>query len=513
MQWNKTLLRITLIVSFLGVNALILFGISSVWSYLNTGAERSERLHLDLEQEVTYAPTVKWDTAQVVGRSMEKETLSKIERDYLNSWLVKNTAFYSNNPYGVADYFTYSARAKIYDILEFNKANGNTFEQTSLEHHPQLKFYSADGTQIAFTDHNVRLYRKSFLEGKPMLSHTDTESYQVIMLLEDGFWRVRHFVKIPDAIATEKQNVLPEKTEATLIPEIKGINYYPKDTPWDTFGIKYNDSIITSDFRIIRKMGLNTVRIFIPYANFGGAEVDRAKLQKVRSLLDIALEQDLKVMVTLFDFYGNYEVADWTMTYHHAQSIVLALKDHPALLAWDLKNEPDLDFESRGKENVLAWLEELAVQIKKWDPTHPFTVGWSSPEAATNLSDKLDFVSFHYYKDVEDFLMAYKVLRDSVQPSKAVVLQEYGISSYGGIWNVFRGSEDKQASYYNLMQSLLQQESVPYLFWTLYDFEEVPTSVVGRLPWRRQPQKYFGCFDNEGKEKKSYELLRNTAKK
>ena len=513
MQWNKILLRIALIVSFFGVNAIILFGVSSVLSYLNTGANRSDRLHLDLEQELTYSPAIKWNTFQVAGRSMEKETLAKIERDYLNSWMVKNSAFSSNDPYGVADYFTDSARTKIYDILEFNKANGNTFEQTSLEHHPQLKFYSTDGTQIAFIDHSVRLYRKSFLDGKPMLSHTQTASYKVMMLLEDGFWRVRHFVKIPDAITYEKQNVLPIQTDTMHIPKIRGINYYPKDTPWDTFGKKYDDSTIRSDFKLIHKMGLNTVRIFIPYTDFGGAQVDQDKLQNIRSLLDIASEQNLKIMITLFDFYGNYEVADWTLTYYHAQTIVSALKDHSAVLGWDLKNEPDLDFESRGKENVLTWLEELAVQIKKWDPTHPITVGWSSTQAATNLANKLDFVSFHYYKDVEDFLMAYNVLRDSVPASKAVVLQEYGISSYSGFWNIFRGSEDKQASYYDEMQSVLHQESVPFLFWTLYDFEDVPTSVVGRLPWRRQPQKYFGCFDIGGKKKKSYKLFKNTAKK
>ena len=507
MKWNKTLLRIALIVSFLAVNALLLFGISSVWSYLNTGADRSSRLHISFEQELSYTPEVIWDTTQVEGRPMEKETLSKIELDYLNGWYVKNTALSTNDPNGLADYFTDSTQTKIYNLLTFNKANGTTFDQTSLAHHPQLKFYSADGTQIMFIDYNVRLYRKSFHNGTPILEQTRTASYQVIMLLEDGFWRIRHWVEIPESDTSKSEVIPPEKTDNNSIAEIKGLNYYPKNSPWDTFGKRYNDSIVDSDFNIIKRMGLNTVRIFVPYTDFGKAEVEAIKLQNLRSLLDKASANDLKVIVTLFDFYGNYEVADWTLNHRHAKTIVKALKYHDALLAWDLKNEPDLDFDSRGKENVLAWLTELGNQIRKWDVEHSITVGWSSTEAAVHLAEEVDFVSFHYYKKLDDFLEAYQRLKKALPESKPIVLQEYGISSYGGFWKAFLGSEANQASYYETMQPLLKQENIPFIFWTLYDFEEVPTSVVGRLPWRKTPQQYYGCLDIEGREKKSFQVL------
>ena len=508
MKGNRTLLRIALIVSFLGVNALLLFGISSVWSYLNTGADRSTRLHVSLGQELRYTPEVRWDTTHVEGRPIEKETLIKIERDYLNGWYVKNTALATNDPHGLADYFTDSAQTKIYDLLTFNKANGDAFEQTSLAHHPQLKFYSADGTQVMFTDHKVRLYRNSLHNKTPILEQTRTASYEVIMLLEDGFWRVRHWIEIPENDTAESEIMPYEKTISTDIAAIKGLNYYPKNSPWDTFGKEYKDSSIAKDFQIIRRMGLNTVRIFIPYADFGKAAVDPVKLQNVRSLLDIASENNLKVMITLFDFYGNYEVADWTLNHRHAMTIVTALKDHDAVLAWDIKNEPDLDFESRGKAKVLAWLKELTSQIRKWDTKHPITVGWSNPEAASHLAEELDFVSFHYYKKSDDFLTAYQTLKNSVPASKSIVLQEYGVSSYGGFWNLFQGSEDQQAAYYTKMQPLLKQENIPYVFWTLYDFDKVPTAVVGRLPWRKKPQRYYGCLDSDGHEKASFSFYR-----
>ena len=89
------------------------------------------------------------------------------------------------------------------------------------------------------------------------------------------------------------------------------------------------------------------------------------KLDKLKLVLDTALKQNIKVVITLFDFYGNYDVLDWTLNQRHAERIVETFKDHEAILAWDIKNEPNLDFESRGKENVIAWLDFMLILIKE----------------------------------------------------------------------------------------------------------------------------------------------------
>ena len=511
MKWNKNILRVLLIGTFLAINALVLFGISSVWSYLNTGAERSTLLHIGGEKAQIYFPKVVWDTTSVEGRPIEPQTLEKVERDYLNGWYVKNASLATNNQYGIADYFTESARTKLFKILNINKEKGTTFVQTTLEHWPKLNFYSTDGTQISFLDKNVSLYKKGFIDGNPVLEYRETATFQVIMLLEDGFWRVRHFVRVITEPEVKEGPVIGvDNTEA--LSKIKGLNYYPQDSPWDTFGNRFNEKVISSDFRIIRDMGLNTVRIFIPYSDFGEARVNEDRLAKVRTLLDAADKESLKVVITLFDFYGDYSVANWTATFAHAEKLVTTLKDHPSLLAWDLKNEPDLDFGSRGKENVMAWLNELALRIKKWDGVHPITIGWSSPEAAVNMAEVVDFVSFHYYREISGFIPSYQKLRNAIPKDKTAVLQEYGRSSYSGVWNAFLNSEDKQAAYYEEFQPILEKAEIPFLFWTLYDFEGVPSSVVGKRPWRREPQRYFGCLDLAGKPKKAFYFLNNTSK-
>ena len=145
-------------------------------------------------------------------------------------------------------------------------------------------------------------------------------------------------------------------------------------------------------------------------------------------------------------------------------------------------------------------------QIKSWDKEHPVTIGWSNPEVAITLSNAVDFVSFHYYRSPENFATAYSKLKKQIT-NKPIILEEYGSTSYSGIWNFFSNSNLDQANYFEKMQTVLKSENLPYMAWTLFDFEQVPKQVIGSYPWRKQPQKYYGLIDTEGKKKKAYKTF------
>ncbi|WP_299431916.1 glycoside hydrolase family 2 TIM barrel-domain containing protein [uncultured Maribacter sp.] len=506
-QLNKTLYRIVLITTFLAINGLIISGIGAAWAFMNTGADKTSMLHLEVPMDDVYKPSLVWSSIENPGRQMEEQALGEITNDYMNAWHVRNIAYKKNDRYGIEDFYTDSARVRLYDNIDLNLKNKNWYKRTTLNHNGSLDFYTADGTMVVFKDYNVEEYQETYEGEKLLFKEKDTTSYQVMMLLEDGFWRIRHLKEIPTPKDTTK--IEPRKIQGKLkkIENIKGINYYPKDSSWDTFGKRFNDSIIKNDFKIIQRMGLNTLRIFIQYEDFGKNRVNPKKLALLKKVLDLAEETNLEVLITLFDFYGDYDVSNWTLTHRHAEQIVNAIKDHPALLAWDIKNEPDLDFESRGKERVLSWLEQMIENIKKWDKNHPVTIGWSSPEAGIELANNVDFISFHYYREPSKFTEAYNTLR-SVIPTKPKLLQEYGMSSYKGLWNFYRGADEQgQLEYYNEMQNILKQEKVPYMFWTLYDFKNVPSSVAGSLPWKSKKQHFFGCLDSLGNKKPAFKAL------
>ncbi len=512
MKHRKNTYRILLLLVFIGVNILILFGIGQLFSYLNTGADRTSILHVTSPDAKVYLPKVIWENTNNPGRPIEKQSLASIQSDYLKAWYVKNIAYKNNAPYGIDDYYTQHARINILNHISDQKEKEITIESTTLNHNLSLDFYSLDGQLAILTDNNSRQYQRIFKQDSLLLETQTIASYKVVLLLEDGFWKIRHIVK-------QSNEPLVETTKPTPISsvkngqvffentpfQIKGINYYPQATPWDMFGDHFNTTIIAKDFDIIKKAHLNSIRIFVDYDDFGKAEVIPEKLNKLEQVLDLARVKDLKVIVTLFDFYGNYDVLDWTLTHRHAEQLISRFKNHKAVLAWDIKNEPDLDFKTRNKTNVLAWLKEMATQIKTYDPNHLVTIGWSNTKVAHLLQKNVDVVSFHYYEDIDKFEKKYTDLQSKT--SKPLVLQEFGLSSNKGLWNPFGPSEKTQAEYYTTFKEMLDQQNVHYLPWTLYDFTQIPTSVVGKLPWRKHKQKHFGFIDANGSSKKAFQFF------
>lgn len=498
---NRNILRAALLLSYVAITLFLVYGVAALYSYLNTGADRSKMLHTELKKIDQYLPELTWAPLRNKGRQMDDQTLSEIENDYLDAWYVRHVAYKTNLKVGIDDYYTESARKNIFKIIKQNKLKKITIDGTTLAHHLTLDFFSEDGQLVVLTDKNVLEYKRIYSNNTFVLETYETATYKIILLLEDGFWRVRHLIR--DVVSTN-HTFNTRKIDTTLT--IKGINYYPQKTPWNMFGNQFNDTIIDHDLKIIKTAGLNTIRIFIPYEDFGKAKVSSEKLKKLKQVLDAAQIHELKVMITLFDFYGDYSVLNWTLNQKHAIEIVSKFKDHPALLAWDIKNEPDLDFDSRGEIAVTSWLKRMTVLVKSIDKKHPVTIGWSNAKSAVTLKNEVDFISFHYYKKPTGLENALKLLQEEVA-SKQVVLTEFGLSSYSGFWNLFGGSEIKQADYYKNMQQQLKEKNISFMSWTLYDFNKIPKEVVGKLPWRRNAQEHFGFINKSGKKKKSFRYI------
>ncbi len=330
---NKIILKTILLFLYVLIISVIIFLISSVYSYFNTGADRSKILHTKIKKIDQYIPKVTWLKDGNQGREMNEQTLLEIENNYLDAWYVKNIAFNTNLKIGINDYYTESARKNIYNTIAANKKQKITIEQTTLRHNPNVILFSEDGQLVVLEDKNIIEYKKIFKDNKFVFETTEVATYKIILLLEDGFWRIRHLVKESVATYDDKTTTFPVDSL-----NIKGINYYPQATPWNMFGDNFNIKIIEKDFKLIKQANLNTIRIFISYESFGKANVNEKKLNKLEQVLDSAEKNNLKVVVTLFDFYGNYNVLDWTLNHRHVDIIVSRFKNHNAILAWDVKN-------------------------------------------------------------------------------------------------------------------------------------------------------------------------------
>lgn len=500
MKSSLTIKRILLIAGFLALNAGIVYGVGQLMAYLNEGADPASIYHGASELDAPYTPKVQWMETPQPGRTMEPATQAKIQQDYLRSWYVLNRALTENNPLWLEGHYTDTQREKLSAMMAEQSDRNFHVSQITLAHQLSVDLYSEDGQLVVLTDTDVDQYVRLEQPGKAPISTRTLSTYKVVLLLEDGTWRVRHRERLE-----VKPYTMVERAAGTFPTMLEGMNYYPQDSPWDTFGETFSEAQIGNDFGIIASLELNTIRVFVDYHDFGGPYVNDAKIKKLEILMDLAHQNDIQVIVTLFDFYGDYRMGDWPQTQQHALTIVDQLKNHPALHSWDIKNEPDLDFDQRGRERVIAWLHMMVEAVQKADSTHPVTIGWSRPEVAHIHAAQVDYLSYHFYKDIENLSSAHQQLKS--QFSKPIVLQEIGSSSARRWWYPQGGSQKGQQAYYQNFFQTQKRDSIHYLSWTLYDFPEVPSRVAGRSPWRKAKQAAFGIIDIRGDKKPAYTTI------
>jgi len=204
------------------------------------------------------------------------------------------------------------------------------------------------------------------------------------MFLDSDHWRVRHWLRRPSPAGSQPPRAPPRPgfvgraEDAALVLDgrpyqMAGINYYPQATP-GTLLADYDGGLIDRDLDRIRSLGLNTIRIFVPFEQFGGPQPDPAMVERLGDLLDRAGAHDQRVIVTLFDFWTGYDLLRWPDGDRQLEVLLDRYQSHPAILAWDLKNEPDLDYKSAGRDTVDGWLAHVARLARQHDPNHLLTI-------------------------------------------------------------------------------------------------------------------------------------------
>lgn len=494
----------------LATTGAAIWGVGRAWQSLESS---------DADITSTTLATITWDSdAADTGRELEVYTRQQIADDYARAWLEWNLAYRNETTAGIPTYFSGDARAALIASVSHALESSERIYQVDTSHQLQLHLYSADGTIVSFTDAPAMVTQFVLdSSGKLVLNSFESVSYDVVMKLEDGNWRVDNWVRtaatpLPSTppAAGGNEIVAADGTRLSLDDaafDVYGINYYPRDTPWDRFWTEYDPAAIDADFtRIAGDLQLNTIRIFIPYEQFGGPNVSGDMLGRLDDLLRRARDHRLKVIVTLFDFFGaQYDPLRWPDTDRHLTGIVSRFRDNSTILAWDLKNEPDLDPTEEAIVN--AWIEHTAWYVRSLDSAHLITVGWANADSAIRASDAVDVVSFHFYKPADQLAPAITRLNAAVS-TKPLLLSEFGLPT----WNsaIFPGghTEAEQAAYYADVLSTSRENGIAgTVAWTLYDFPSIPASIGGRWPWQSEPERHLGVIRADGMQKPAADLL------
>ena len=514
----KLMIWLALLLAAAGLAWAAVRGAAGLLAYFQRGADPASALNIvpnvppDLFTKISWRP----DPPEV-GRAVEPFTRSQLQAAYQRAWLQWNLSYLKGEPYGLKTYFTGPALAAAGEAVRAAAEQRLKVEQIDTEHDLELQFYNAGGAVAAFTDHNAlvaQVIRDA--SGAVVYAGETRADYDVVMLLEDGVWHVRHWLRrdaasSPASVAPSSRPGFVVRDGARLLLDgqpfqIAGVDYYPRNTPWDKFWAGYSSAETDRDLTLVRSLGLNTVRTFIPFQQFGGPKPEPAMLDRLQDFLDRAEVNRVKVILTLFDFRTDYRPLLWPESDRHAEALLARFRDHPAVLAWDLKNEPNNDYAASGRATVDAWLAHTARVARAADPNHLITIGWLGPDAAHNLAGEVDFISFHFFAPADQLAAGYAGLRARA-PGKPIALTEFGLPTWNSIFPNGH-SEAEQARYYaDILAAARASDTAGAIAWTLYDFSYVPREVAGRMPWRTGPERQLGLVRADDSLKPAARLL------
>ncbi|MFP4437841.1 MAG: cellulase family glycosylhydrolase [Chloroflexaceae bacterium] len=223
--------------------------------------------------------------------------------------------------------------------------------------------------------------------------------------------------------------------------EVRGVNYLRPSTddpvvcprlqfgadgncPWDLPAIQ-------SDLDQLQALGVNSLRLFLNFYVFGGAQLTDPNyrmdlwLERLDMFITEANQRGIYVMPVLLAKYPQDRFApeDYTMALEqHVRPVVTHMAGKPGILAWDLFNEPDIgspvdircwDWDNadfplcfRLANERKQFIQAIHDEVKRLDPERLTTVGlafaknYFEPwEADLRLADVVDFYTFHYYDD------------------------------------------------------------------------------------------------------------------
>ena len=295
------------------------------------------------------------------------------------------------------------------------------------------------------------------------------------------------------------------------------------DWPWRT-----TVEDIEEDLAAMASAGLDSVRVDLVWAAIepSPGELDERQLDALDRLLAAAARHGLTLHPVLF-VGGEVGDAVWEPEWvagrnphrddellarqrSHAQALASRFAGNPALIAWDLSDEPPywLHKDTTTDDDARRWTQQLTAALRAAEPCHLVTIGTASQEVdggpfrADTVAASLDFVSVHPYPiyspelypdDLLSARMTHAAAFETALASGAgrpVMVHEYGASST-------QFAPERIAAYDRLLAwSAFGRGAIGFYAWCWTDAEP---AAYRRAPYVRMPHEtQFGLTDHRG---------------
>lgn len=443
----------------------------------------------DLRGSIDWLPD-----AEDLPREMEPLTRVAVESAWLRGWAQLPILAEAGDTSGLEVYFSGSALEGLTDGVD----DWSSRSAEQIGHRLRLMFYSEDGQIISLRSEATRVLRAHPVDGRPGWFDA-VETYEAILVLEDGNWRIQHWVRrdAEGAWWTEA----PEPATERVPTGLRGINYYPQDHDWVALWSAFDPEVAAADLDRVVDLGLDSVRIFLPYEDLNGSDVSGADLAPVREFLDLADERDLGVVATLFHGRIDHRVFRWDADTDHLDNLVPLLANHPALLMWDLKDAPDADvgvFEV-DIDLIHAWLGHMSRHLRSLDPGTPMTIGWGTADAAAAAPKLVDVVSFQHYLGADELAMGVDRVEETAD-GRPIQLIEFGLPTWNSVLPGGHTELEQAAHYADVLEVVSERDLSGAMAWTLWDFTIAPPEA-GLFPWKTGPALAQGVLRVDGSAK------------
>ncbi len=302
---------------------------------------------------------------------------------------------------------------------------------------------------------------------------------------------------------------------------IKGSNYYQRNAPWaEMWKQWYGPQVAHEVTAGAKELGINTLRILVPYGHShdwnqaDSGEVYPEMLNRLQQMVQIAGQQGMKVILTLFDFYDNWPAAgsaEESANLKYLATIINTFKDDDRILAWDIHNEPDNYNhwqQDRRPDEVIDWLERMVNATRHLDANHLITIGpgdyrnyWLDVKPGSGrplMIDMVDFVSFHTYEAPN---MLSQVQDIKSRTAKPILLEEAGWPSFPAYLHSTYNEQDQSWFYQRMVEVVQSEKLTGAIQWMLWDF------TAGKLVRPTDQTDWMGLFRWDSSLKPAGQIL------
>lgn len=250
--------------------------------------------------------------------------------------------------------------------------------------------------------------------------------------------------------------------------KIKGANYYSASAPWAAMFGNWNWNEISSDIDTLHSLGVNSIRINLPYSSggWGGPNVNATYLDRLERLVEYLRARGMRANITMFDWETSFPAAGTAKEAEHkayVNAIVGRLRNNPGVFLWDVKNEPDhpsniggydnWDYSPANRDKIVSWLNRMCQYVRSIDPNHPAGAGIRWYENVSDVIGFVDVAIFHNYWDNVD-TVAIPTAKAASGDTKPVLIQEFGWPSqphpcWRGQW-IYDYTEQRQLEMFQM---------------------------------------------------------------